>query len=143
MSDTTEITKPKSLEEAVRAKIRSALFDAIPDEQIDGLIQKQWADFFEPTRRNTGSGAWPKWEDVPSRFAQLVTAEISEQIKPLISASVRAELAKLEIAHEDGEAVVKGELVNAIVKAAAPTMIEAFFAEMVGGVLQAIQERRF
>lgn len=62
-----ELAKPESIEDVIRDKVRRVIVEAIPDEQVDDLIKKEYDKFFE----DVGG-----YHTKPSPFKMMVQAEI-------------------------------------------------------------------
>lgn len=85
---TTSLTPMQTFEAKVKTKLKETIADMLPDDALDGLVQKAVEEeFFKPTRRNLGTDYQPRWEEAPSWFMQ----EVAKLAKPIIDARVKKE----------------------------------------------------
>jgi hypothetical protein len=85
----TEIAVP-NLADTIRDRVREQIVSAIPDEQINNFIKKEWAAYFErPTLNNWGNH---KEEDKLSPFQREVRKYINEHICTKIKEAVDKEM---------------------------------------------------
>jgi len=69
-----ELTKPQNFEEIVRDRVRKVIFEAVPDEQIDKLINKEYERLFQKDGSYYGNKA-------VSPFERMVRTELEDVYK--------------------------------------------------------------
>jgi hypothetical protein len=81
--------KPTDYVEAVRAKIRTAIFEAVPSEQWDAMIKVEIEAFMKPkVERHQYNGSE---KTIPSGFSQLCQQILTEQVKARINTAMTKE----------------------------------------------------
>jgi hypothetical protein len=85
----TEIAVP-NLADTIRDRVREQIVSAIPDEQINNFIKKEWAAYFERPTLNNWSNH--KEEDKLSPFQREVRKHINEHICTKIKEAVDKEM---------------------------------------------------
>lgn len=96
-----------NLNDAIRARVREALFGAIPQEVMDEYIQREMDAFFV-TKKDYN-------REIPSEFRNLVWASIRETVSPLIAEWLK-EKAK-DYLDEHGDEKFRREMADAVVTA--------------------------
>jgi len=86
----TELTTAANFQEVVRDRIKTVLFDSIPDGQVDTLIQNEYKAYFE-TRKEYN-------RKEPSLFSK----EVTKIIKELMAEKLKNELGKIVNEEWDG-----------------------------------------
>ncbi len=98
MSNDLSIT---SLGDTIRDKVRKAMFDAVPEATMDGIIKREFDEYFKKTQYHNGLNISPFQKQV-----QIIMEEI-----------LRSELnAKLHIKLKDAMSGMDGENPNAVMK---------------------------
>jgi hypothetical protein len=122
----TELTTAANFQEVVRDRIKSVLFDSIPDGQVDKLIQNEYKAYFEKnTRYNTTE---------PSPFSK----EVSKIIKELMSVKLKEELGK--IVDETWNGKDHGpRLIKEAAAELAPIALEGMMTSMMGNAISSLR----
>jgi uncharacterized protein YfeS len=118
-----------SLNDGIRDRVRLALLEAIPNEQMDALLAAEFARYFKEERWNGGSR--------PSPFQEAVKAEIDRQVKAVVTERIKDQLASMVSTWDeaDGQHKLVGELVEKL----APLALKGFMADIVSMVASNIR----
>lgn len=128
-----ELSVP-NLAEAIRDKVRVSIVGMIPDNQIDGLVKKEWESFFLPSKPNNWSS-----DISPSSFQLLVKAEIQKHMEQKVREAVDAELQKFNQTVYDAKGQ---EALKQMISLYAPSVLEGISTNIVNQTLQRIQQQR-
>lgn len=83
MDENKEVTKfdPSTLMDGVKAKIKSAFVELMPEEAWINLVKGEQDKFFHKRQINKGSTHYPQWESAPSEFEEMVLVLMREECK--------------------------------------------------------------
>jgi len=112
----TELTKPQNFEEIVRDRVRTVIMNAVPDEQIDLLIKKEFDKFFTHKEYNHSN----------TQFGTMVNTAIQAAMSTKIKAYVEKSLDTTWNEQNMGQSVSE-ELVAKL----APVALQAVAANIV------------
>lgn len=120
----------QSLGDAVKDRVRKAMMDAIPDEVLQGLIKKEFENFFEDGKPNYHNSFIE-----PSSFKKIVKAQIelamAERIKILVKEQVDTCIAQWGVT---GQTAV-GKLVEEM----APAAMKGIMQNIAGTCISQLQ----
>lgn len=123
----TDLTTPIPIGDILRTRVRDAIANAIPDEQMDEFIRREIDGF---TRSIPSRDTWAA--PIPSPLAQLIRAELAEQFKPAIKAKVAEKLGQWSGGDAD-------KLVEDLAKEMAPKVMTELMTGIVGHALLALR----
>ena len=118
----TELTTAANFQEVVRDRIKTVLFDSIPDAQVDALIQNEYKAYFE-TRTEYN-------RKEPSLFSK----EVTKIIKELMSEKLKEEIGKILNEEWDGNDYGP-RLTKKAAEELAPLAMETMMSNMLAGAL--------
>jgi hypothetical protein len=113
----TDIARPVDLTSLLREKIQAEFLKLIPEATWDTLIEKEWKDYFNPTKE--------RWSDAPSPFER--------QMKHLMEAGIKERLKKTideKLSLMDCDEAAKEFMVH-VAKESGPGMLNAFFENII------------
>lgn len=122
----------KDLSSMLTDKVRALIALQLPEEHINGLIQKEIEGFFSPMPKSYGQG----YEE--SQFQKIVREIVTKDIKDLISS--RIHLMTNKYFDENGNKVFD-ERVESAVKSLSSIAMESFFSQMVQNTLSQMQSQ--
>ena len=121
----TDLQKPQSFQDIVRDRVRTVIMDAVPDEQIDALIQAEWKSFFE-SRKTTGYNS----TTLPSPFSQMVESAIRNELKEKVRAQVNTMMDGFNVEDDVDSAVAR----------LAPKVLKSVIEEFTRTVIQNVSQ---
>lgn len=128
-------TDVASLADTIRDKVRSTIAATIPDEQINGLIKKEYDSFFaRPERRYTSD------PEPISPFAAMIKAEIDKLLRTKISEEVNKEINRFF--SQDVYSTTGKRVLETLVKEYAPSALEGMAEALVQSSIQRISQNR-
>jgi hypothetical protein len=116
--------------DTIREKVKTYIFEVMPQEQLNGLIQKVWEEFFKDKSTN--------WEKKPSEFELLVKKSIEKYIQEKVDESIKKELSNMQSTWDGTAQKVIGESV----KTYAPIFLSGLAEAAVSNILQTEKQRR-
>lgn len=121
-----------NLADTIRDRVRTQIVNVIPDEQIDGLIKKEWESFFvTPPRTNN----WDTTEK-KSAFQTMIEKEVNAYFTTKVKESLDKQLEIFTQASWDAHAK---KYLNEFVKGYAPMALEGIGARLAEAALQNAQ----
>lgn len=120
----TALAKPETFQDIVRDKVRTVIMEAVPAEQIDQLIKKEYDAFFAKTHSYN-----------PSEFEKLVKIMIDEYIRIKAQESIKAVIANEWDATSSGQ-----KLLDEAVTKLAPLALQSVAAALVGNAVYNLQQ---
>lgn len=110
--------------DTIREKVKSFMLEAIPANQFDELIKKEWDGFFVPPEHHNN------WEErKPSKFAAIVQEAIKKEMETKINESVRIELQNWLNAKGSTWSSTGQKVVETTVRGYAPIFLESLANE--------------
>jgi len=118
----TELTTATNFQEVVRDRIKTVLFDSIPDGQVDALISNEYKAYFESKSGYNGTE--------PSLFSK----EVRSIIKELMAKKLKEELGK--IVDETWNGTDHGpRLIKKAIVELAPLALEGMMSDLIGNAV--------
>lgn len=130
MSDSKELTVA-SLGDAVREKVRKAMFDAIPDDALDKLVANEFQRFFQTKTEYN--------REIPSDFQVIVKKQIEAAMHDRIFELVKKKVDE----HVYNWDTTGSKTVSALVEAMAPAAMAGIMKHIAERSIEAIQQRGF
>lgn len=107
MTDENKALSIQSLGDAVKEKVRKAMFDSIPDEAITQLIAKEFEIYFQDVQGDRYNSAVK-----PSPFKQLVKQEVESQFKERIKEVIRKKVGEVTVNWTNNGSEIVGSIVQ-------------------------------
>lgn len=133
-----DLTVP-TIADTLRDRVRSALLDAIPDEQLDRYIQAEFTVFF--TDATTDAWGTRINQPRPSPFKEIVRTELTAMLKEKIVAKLKA-LTNTVVEQWDnttGEQRLLGDLVQEM----APIALQGIAKGIAEKCIQAVRNQTY
>lgn len=156
MSDNTQVAQfdPKKIQEKVASNVKAMMFDMLPEEQFQAMVEKEWRAFFEEpqqqfdvTSYSSGGYLAPQKHKVAcavTPFRAMVWGAIVEELLPMLKKTMESEDWKVQMTDvwdgkESEMQVAVNENMEARFEKMAVKMAASMFREMMGLAVQNVR----
>jgi len=121
----------------IREKVKYFMMQAIPAEQFDAMIKKEWDSFFvSPSPRNN-------WEQpLPSPFSQIVKEALQKYMQVKIDESIKIELERWVADKNTNWSQTGQKIVGNVVKGYAPEFLRSMSEQATADAIQKFAQQR-
>jgi len=128
-----------NLAETIRDRVRGFIFDAIPDDQIDKMIEKEYKTFFETRYEKDYNGRDKKDKPLPSYFEKMVQEEMMKQMDEAVKSVIQKKVSELEQEWEEDFPRLLGPLVEKL----APSALQSVIGVIVSRTLESLRQNTY
>ena len=123
----------QNLGDAIREKVKKTLFDAMPDDAIDAMIQKEFDELFGPPKYQDNYARQRNDHPGKSVFQRMVIAEFKTQMNSRLKEHVKTQVdARLEDEDHSGA-------LERLAKEIAPGLVNAYFEGVARAILEQVK----